>query len=189
MIKQFFLTACLVMMTASFLLLWESKPESFLRPDSGKIEKPPSADSYMRNIKTFIFSSGGTKKYSLKATEISLFSGLSEVKLSQPIFVFHGTGQQKNQLTVEANQGIFSKNSQKFQFKGDVNANWENLRGESVLKAARLSYSIKDENASADGGIQLTTPDAEITGESISANFESKILKIENRVKAIHDAI
>lgn len=177
------------MITASFLLLWESKPESFLRSDSGNIKQPPSADSYMRNIKTFIFSSGGTKKYSLKASEISLFGGLSEVKLSQPIFVFHGTDQQKNQLMVEANQGIFSKNSQKFQFTGDVNANWENLRGETVLKAARLSYSIKDDNASANGGIQLTTPDAEITGESISANFESKIFKIETKVKAVHDAI
>lgn len=189
MIKQFFLMACLIVVTGSFLLLWDSQPESFLRSDSGKVEELPIADSYMRNTQAFMFSADGAKKYSLKASEISFFSGLSELKISQPELIAHATDTQKNQFKIEANNGLLTKNMQIFEFNGDVIANWKSEAGETVLEAGILSFSIKDDTALARGGVQLTTPTSKITGDRLSVDFESESLKIESRVRGSHESI
>jgi lipopolysaccharide export system protein LptC len=57
------------------------------------------------------------------------------------------------------------------------------------LQAGNLAYALNEDNASADGGIELTTPNSSLSGESLSVNFASKILKIESRVRGIHDSI
>ena len=189
MIKQFFLTACLILVTGSFLLLWDSPPESFLRPDGSKVENLPSADSYMSNIKSYIFSSDGTKKYALEASEIAIYSGISELKLSRPLLVAYNTNSQQAQFEIKADSGMLYKNSKIFEFDGNVNANWQTEKGASVLQAGNLAYALNEDNASADGGIELTTPNASLSGESLSVNFFSKILKIESRVRGIHDSI
>lgn len=189
MIKQFFLTACLVIVTASFLLLWDSPPESFLRPDSSKVENLPSADSYMSNIKSTVFSEDGTKKYSLEATEIAIFSGLSELKLSQPLLIAYQTGNQQTHFKVRSETGTLYKNSQIFEFDGNVNANWTSLDGKTALIAGNLSYSMKKDSASATNGIQLITPKSKLSGDSLSANFASKIVTIKSRVRGVYDAI
>ena len=189
MIKQFFFMVCLIVITGSFLLLWESPPESFSRPDSSKIEELPSADSYMRNIKSFIFSLDGTKQYALEASEIAIFSGISELKLARPLLVAYNTNSQQAQFEIKADSGMLYKNSKIFEFDGNVNANWQTEEGASVLQAGNLAYSLNDDNASADGGVELNTPNSKISGESLSVNFVSKILKIESRVRGIHDSI
>jgi LPS export ABC transporter protein LptC len=189
MIKQFLLTACLVIVTASFLLLWDSSPESFLRPDSSKVDNLPSADSYMSNIKSYIFSSDGTKKYTLEAAEISIYSGISEIKLSQPLLVAYKTNSQRPQFKIKANSGMLYKNSKIFEFDGNVNANWQTEEGTSVLQAGNLAYMVNEDSASANGGVEITTPKSKISGETLSANFITKILKIESRVRGIHDSI
>jgi lipopolysaccharide export system protein LptC len=81
------------------------------------------------------------------------------------------------------------KNSKIFEFDGNVNANWQTEEGASVLQAGNLAYSLNDDNASADGGVELNTSNSKISGESLSVNFVSKILKIESRVRGIHDSI
>lgn len=189
MIKQFFLTTCLVLVTASFLLLWDSPPESFLRPDGSKVENLPSADSYMSNIRSIIFSADGTKKYALEASEIAIFSGLSELELSQPLLVAYKIDSQQTHFEVKAKTGTLYKNSQIFKFDGNVNAQWDAVDGSTVLQAGNLSYSLEDDSASASGGVQITTPQSKLSGDSLSANFDSKTLKIESRVRGVYDAI
>ena len=61
MIKQFLFMVCLILVTGSMLLIWDSPPESFLPKESNLVNKLPSADTYMTNIETFIFSSDGSK--------------------------------------------------------------------------------------------------------------------------------
>ena len=61
--------------------------------------------------------------------------------------------------------------------------------GKTDLNASSLSYSLKEESATASGGVQLTTHDSQITGDSLSANFTNKLLKIESRVRGTHDSI
>jgi len=189
MIKQFLLMAGLIVVTGSFLLLWDSPPESFLRPENSKVEQLPTADSYMRNIKAFIFSADGAKKYSLEASEMSFFSGLSELKLSQPVFMTHSANNQNGEFKVRANNGTVFKKTQIFEFNGDVNANWDNIAGNTAIEADRLSYSIEKDVASASGGVKLTSPNSKISGDSLLANFETKVLKIESRVRGTHDSI
>lgn len=189
MIKQFLLSACLVLITGSFLLLWDSPPESFLRPDASKIETLPSADSYMSNINAYIFSPDGTQKYVLKASKISVFRGLSELKLTQPLLTAYKTDILGAQFQIKAENATLFKAAQIFEFDGNVNANWENLAGKTVLKAEQLSYSLGEDSASAEGGVELLAPDSKISGDSLTANFDTKILKIESRVRGVHDSI
>ncbi|MDG2018840.1 MAG: LPS export ABC transporter periplasmic protein LptC [Porticoccaceae bacterium] len=189
MINQFLLMACLIVVTGSFLLLWDSPPESFLRPENSKVEQLPIADSYMRNIKAFIFAADGAKKYSLEASEMSFFSGLSELKLSQPVFMTHSANNQNGEFKVRANNGTVFKKTQIFEFNGDVNANWENVGGKIDLNAGSLSYSLKEDSASAEGGVELITPNTKMTGDSLSADFYNELLKIESRVRGTHESI
>lgn len=188
MIKQFFFMVCLIVITGSFLLLWESPPESFSRPDSSKIEELPSADSYMRNIKSFIFSLDGTKQYALEASEIAIFSGISELELSRPLLIAYNTNSQQAQFEIKADSGMLYKNSKIFEFDGNVNANWETENGTTALQAAKLAYVLNKKSVSADGGIKLISPDSKMSGDSLSVNFDSNILKIESRVRGIHDS-
>lgn len=189
MIKQFFLTACLVFLTASFLLLWDSPPESFLRPDASKVENLPSADSYMSNINSIAFSSDGARKYTLKASQIAIFSGLSELKLSEPLLIAFKTGSQQAQFEIKANSGTLFKSTKTFKFDDNVNAYWETSEGSSLLQAGNLAYVLNEESVYASDGVQLTSPDSEISGDSLSVNFDSKEIKIESRVRGVHDSI
>ena len=188
MIKQFFFMVCLVVVTGSFLLLWESPPESFSRSDSSMIEELPSADSYMSNIKSFVFSTDGTQKYLLKASELSIFSSLSELKLTKPVLIAYQNNT-KTQFLVAAKSGFLSKNTQIFLFNGDVNANWETAVGSTNLRAASLSYSLKEDSAFAEGGVQLTTENTKMTGNTLSADFDRESLIIESRVRGTYDSI
>jgi LPS export ABC transporter protein LptC len=188
MIKQFFFMVCLIVITGSFLLLWESPPESFSRPDSSKIEELPSADSYMSNIKSFVFSHDGTQRYLLKASELSIFSSLSEIKLAKPIFTAFQSDN-KTQIQVEAKSGLLAKSTQIFEFNGDVNVNWDTVDGETNLRAGSLLYSLTEDSASAEGGVQLTTPNTQMTGDTLSADFDSESVTIESRVRGTHESI
>jgi lipopolysaccharide export system protein LptC len=49
--------------------------------------------------------------------------------------------------------------------------------------------SLKQDSASAEGGVQIKTPDSEISGDSLSANINTKEIKIKSRVRGVHDAI
>lgn len=189
MIKQFLFMVCLILATGSMLLIWDSPPESFLRPEANIVDKLPSADTYMTNIETFIFSSDGLKKYSLTASEMSVFSDQAEVRLTKPEFMALEIGNQRSNVNVTANQGLITKSSQAIQFMGDVKANWQAHKGATALTAGTLIYSIKEDSASAANGIKLITPDSSISGESFSADFQTELLKIESRVRATHDAI
>ena len=189
MIKQFFFMVCLILVTGSMLLIWDSPPESFLRPEANIVNRLPSADTYMTNIETFIFSSDGSKKYSLKASEMSVFSDQAEVRLTKPEFMALEIGNQRSEVNVSANQGLITKSSQAIQFMGDVKANWQAHKGATALTAGTLIYSVKDDSATAANGIQLNTPNSSISGESFSADFQSELLRIESGVRATHDAI
>jgi len=189
MIKQFFFMVCLILVTGSMLLIWDSPPESFLRPEANLVNKLPSADTYMTNIETIIFSSDGSKKYSLTASEMSLFSNQAEVKLIKPEFRASEIGAQRSEVNINANQGLITKSSQAIQFIGAVQANWQAHKGTTALTAGTLIYSIKEDSASAANGIKLMTPDSSISGESFSADFQTGLLRIESGVRATHDAI
>jgi LPS export ABC transporter protein LptC len=189
MIKQFLFMVCLILVTGSMLLIWDSPPESFLPKEANLVNKLPSADTYMTNIETFIFSSDGSKKYLLTASEMSLFSDQAEVKLIKPKFRALEIGIQRSEINITANQGLITKSSQAIQFMGEVEANWQAHKGTTALTAGTLIYSVKEDSASAVNGIKLMTPDSSIRGESFSADFQTELLKIESGVRATHDAI
>ena len=189
MIKQVFLTACLIFITASFLLLWDSPPESFLSPDPNKVENLPIADSYMSETKSIIFSENGYKKYSVKAEEIAIFSGFSELKFSQPKLIAYKQNSKQTNYVIKSGTGTLNKNSEIFEFQTSITANWINSGGTTALRADSLSYSFKENSASAKGGVQLTSGNSKLSGDALSANFESQIFRLKSHVKSVYEAI
>jgi len=189
MIKQFFFMLGIVTTAGFLLLIWDSPPESFLRPQAGKVDKLPSADSYMKNIKSHMFSASGDRQFTLRASKMSFFSDRAQLFLKQPTFLAQQAVGKSGELTVTADNGILLKNTQIFEFNGKVNANWESTEGQTQLKTHRLSYTIANNTAKASGGAYLKTPQTEITGDALSADFQTEIFTIESKVRAIHEPI
>jgi len=82
--KQFFLSTALALTIGGFLLIWESPPESFLKPQTGKVEKLPSADSYMREIISFKFSATGARQFTLSSDNASYYNNKSLLVVENP---------------------------------------------------------------------------------------------------------
>jgi len=187
--KQFFFLVGLAVITGGFLLVWDSPPESFLRPQTGKVDKLPSADSYMINITSYKFSKDGDKQFSLKSSKMSLFNKKSQLILEKPVLVAKQMVEESGELNVIADSGSLSKDTQIFEFTGQVNANWETTDGQILLTSGRLTYSVPSSTAKAYDGVQLKTPQAEITGKTLSADFQTEIFTIESSVRAVYEPI
>ena len=57
--KNYALISATALLTIAFLLIWDSPPESFLKNSEGRPERVPLADSYMRQVKTRVYSKDG----------------------------------------------------------------------------------------------------------------------------------
>jgi LPS export ABC transporter protein LptC len=187
MIKQFLFMVVLISITGSLLLIWESPPESFLRSKTAVVEQLPSADSYMKNIKSYGFSTNGDREFTLVADKMAFYSGSSQLTVTKPIFSSETAESEK--LQISADSGLLFKKDQIFEFSGNVSANWHNIDNKSFLKAEKLSYLLIKNMAQASGGVSLTTPQTKITGAVLSADFPAKVYKIESGVRAIHESI
>ena len=187
MIKQFLFMVVLISITGGLLLIWESPPESFLRSKTEKVNKLPSADSYMENINSYGFSVDGDRDFTLAADKMVFYSDRSELIVTKPIFSSENT--ESGKLQVSADSGLLFKKEQIFEFSGKVSANWNNAESQSFLQTEKLSYSLGNSTAQASGGVSLTTSQAKITGARLDADFPAKVYKIESGVRAIHEPI
>ena len=189
MIRQFFYIVLLTSLTSTLLLIWDSPPESFLRTESGKVGQLPIADSYMKNIKSDLYSTDGSKQSALEASKISFFRDQSQLFIEQPMFLGLSVVGNSGQLAVAANDGIFLKDKLIFEFSGKVNASWQTKDGWALLKTSKLSYFIDDGIAKASSGSHLQTPQAKISGSAFTVDFPAEVFTVESKVRAIHETM
>ena len=187
--KQFFFLVSLAVMIAGFVLIWDSPPESFLRAQTGKVDRLPSADSYMINVTSYKFAEDGGKQFSLKSSKMSFFSKKSQLILEKPNLVATQMANKGGEVQIIANNGSLSKNTQTFEFTGQVNANWGTTDKKTLLTAGGLTYFVPSSTAKAYDGVQLKTPQTEMTGETLSADFQAEIFTIESKVRATYEPI
>ena len=189
MIRQFLYVVLLTTLTSVLLLVWDSPPESFLRTESGKVDQLPIADSYMKNIKSHLYSTDGDRQSTLEASKISFFSDQSQLFIEQPMFLSLSAVANSGQLTVAANDGIFLRDKQILEFSGKVSASWQTKNGQALLKTSKLLYYIDNGIAKTSGGSHLQTPQAKISGSTLTADFQTEVFKVESRVRAIHETM
>lgn len=187
--RQLFLMATLAVMIGGFLLVWESPPESFLRLETDKVEQLPSADSYMKEATSYKFSKAGSKQFTLKSANAFFYDQESMLVLESPTFTSIQTDNSASELTIIADKGHLANDRETLELTGNVSANWNTVNGHTLLTTKKLTYFITDNLAKADHGFQLKTPQAEVTGNSLSTDLKAGITTITSSVNAVYEPI
>jgi len=185
--KQFFLMTILVLTIAGFLLIWESPPESFLMPQVGKVEKLPSADSYMQEITSFKFSDKGERQFTLRSIKASFYNKESLLIVDKPTLSSPKTSN-LHALKIVADRGYLAANTETLELKGNIDAQWHSANGRSQLTTDKMTYFIASDIARAEDGFQLKTPQAKVTGKTLSTDLKDGITTITSRVSAVYES-
>ena len=148
--KQFFFINALALITAGFnLLVWENPPESF-RPQSGKIETLPSADSYMHEVTSFKFADSGAKQFTLNSDKASYYNNKSLLIMDSLRLQSTQTSKPET-IKIVAEKGLLSTDSETLELIGDVIAHWNTDEGKKQLTAGKITYLITSDTAQAEG--------------------------------------
>lgn len=184
--KQFFLSTLLAVTIAGFLLIWESPPESFLSPQTGKLEDLPGADSYMHRVTSFKYSSTGAKELTLSSNKASYYNKNSLLVLENPKLNSAQTNQLSD-LKITATTGLLSPETETLELKGNVDARWNTAEGSNHLTASRVTYSLSSHIAAAENDFQLRTPQAQVTGQTLATDLREGTITITSKVRATYE--
>ena len=189
MIRQFLLGTSLITIVGLFLLVWDSRPQSFLRKQPGQVEKIPSADSYMNEVISHRFSKDGAEQLIISAPKIQAFSGDKGVVISQPSVTNLDKQTGTSAVTLDAQLGLLSHDGQTLTLSGDVVAVVKGERGNTKLSTASLSYQPATNIASTEVNFKLVTPQVKISGQGLDANLTKEVFTIKSKVHAVHDPL
>ena len=188
MIKQFSLVFGLLLLVSGFLLVWDSPPESFMRNQVGQIDENPSADSYMVSMVSRRFGTDGTEHYVLSSPKMEFFNENSRLQLRDPQLLA-GQGQEKSQITINADTGTVTDNGKTLMLDGNVIALIEEPEGITELTAAAMNYKPATTVASTAGRFKLRTPQVTLSGTGLEANLANDVFTIKSRVRAVHEPL
>ena len=186
MIRQFLLGFSLLVIVGVFLLIWDSRPQSFMRNQPGQVEKIPRADSYMNKVTSHRFSKTGSKELVISAPKIELFSGDSGVVISKPSVISLDKKTGANAVKLNAQLGRISNDSEILTLSGDVVAVINGQQGITTLNTMTLSYRPATNIASTEDSFKLVTPQVRISGQGLDANLTKELFTIKSKVQAIH---
>ncbi|MGB1158604.1 MAG: LPS export ABC transporter periplasmic protein LptC [Porticoccaceae bacterium] len=191
MIRQLLLLVALGVLIGGFLLVWDSPPESFLKSPSAKVERLPDADSYMENITSYKFSAAGHRAFTLHSAKGFFYDRQSRLVLDHPSFQSTTAEASPELLNVTADRGELqlTESGDILQLGGNVKAQWLSTEGLTDLRAEALTYLIDKRIARAQQGFKLTSPQAELSGEILSADFENGITEIQSGVRAVYESL
>lgn len=184
--KQFFLSTALALTIGGFLLIWESPPESFLSPQIGKVERLPSADSYMHEITSFKFSNTGAKQFTLSSDKASYYNKKSLLVVDNPKLSSAHTNK-LNAIKIIADKGYLAADTETLELSGNVDARWNTEEGYNQLTTSKITYLIPSDIARAEDGFQLQTPQAQLTGKTLSTDLQNGTTTITSKVRAIYE--
>ena len=185
MIKPFVLMATAATMIATFLLIWDSPPESFLRQPTGQVEQAPVADSYMRDVQMRAFSVSGTQQFAILAEQIDLFTGKQEAYLVKPLISSRENS--PDQLSITASLGVLDRAKNRFMLSGDVRLETYPPPRTTVLTTDQLSYFGDTGLVASEALFELTNQQARIRGKGLTADIQNRIYRFEEQVSAAYD--
>lgn len=187
MIRQLLIGFGLLIMVGSFLLVWDSSPQSFMRKQPGQVESVPTADSYMIAVSSRRFSKTGTEQLRIKSPKVELFSGDSNALILQPSIVSINQQTGANAIALNAQQAAVSGDGETLTLSGNVTAIIHGEQGKSTLSTETLSYLPADATAVTQDRFKLVTPQVKISGRGLDANLANQVFTIKSKVRAVHD--
>ncbi len=116
--KNYALISTTALLTMAFLLIWDSPPESFLKKSEGRPERVPLADSYMRQVKTRVYSKDGKEQFSMQATQVKFFRNVSEILIIEPKAISHEKS--GRQVEISAESGVLDQINYQIELSGNV---------------------------------------------------------------------
>lgn len=187
MIRPFALMVTAAAMIVSFLLIWDSPPESFLRQSGGQTEQMPVADSYLRDAHARAFSTSGAKQFSIIAEQIDFFSDMEDLFIVKPIISSHEN--RSDQLLISASIGVLDRVKNQFTLSGDVRLEAYQQPQTTVLRTDQLSYFVDTGLIASDASFDLTSSQMKIRGKGLTADPANHLYTFKEQVKAIYEGL
>ncbi len=188
MIRQVFLVSGLLILISSFLLVWDSPPESFMRKQTNQVQEIPSADSYMTMVSSRRFAENGAEQLTISAPRMEFFTNSSRLTFSEPSVL--SRGQKANRtVTLNAERGALSDNGGLLSLNGQVVAVIEGSQGSTQLSAPNMTYAPDSQIAATNSRFKLQTPEVTLVGKGLNANLANEVFSIKSKVRAVHEPL
>ena len=191
MIRQSFIIVIMLAIVSWFLIVWDSSPQSFLPVDKTKTSASDSIESYMAGVTSRRFSENGGELFFLSSTRMEVFSGSSELKLSEPKFlsIIDTSNEENKRAFFAANWGFLSDDGTFFTLNGDVHAVITGSKNQSKIRSELLNYDSKNMLISTTRAFTLSMPNSSLSGNSLTADLVNEVFTVSGRLKANYDAI
>jgi LPS export ABC transporter protein LptC len=191
MIRQSFIIVIMLAIVSWFLIVWDSSPQSFLPVDKTKTSASDSIESYMAGVTSRRFSENGGELFFLSSTRMEVFSGSSELKLSEPKFlsIIDTSNEENKRASFAANWGFLSDDGTFFTLNGDVHAVITGSKNQSKIRSELLNYDSKNMLISTTRAFTLSMPNSSLSGNSLTADLFNEVFTVSGRLKANYDAI
>jgi LPS export ABC transporter protein LptC len=191
MIRQSFIIVIMLAIVSWFLIVWDSSPQSFLPVDKTKTSASDSIESYMAGVTSRRFSENGGELFFLSSTRMEVFSGSSELKLSEPKFlsIIDTSNEENKRASFAANWGFLSDDGTFFTLNGDVHAVITGSKNQSKIRSELLNYDSKNMLISTTRAFTLSMPNSSLSGNSLTADLVNEVFTVSGRLKANYDAI
>jgi lipopolysaccharide export system protein LptC len=129
----------------------------------------------------------GTADYTLSAAKLMHYPDDDSTVLTAPKFVSHPTTQ--NPVTITASQGVVSSNGEHVYFQDDVRVVRPATRDASELTARTDFLHVVPEFsiATTDRLVTITDAATTVTAVGLELNSDTRILKLQSRVRGTYD--
>lgn len=188
--RRLFFTATLLIISAIFLLVWDSPPKAFLNPSQPNIQQELSqADGYMLNTETVRYNHDGSRNYTITTTESRYYKRAGTFELDNPDMTIFNNEDPLHPWFLKSKQGEVFSEEQRVVLTKDVHA-WQakNVDDRNELQTQRLVLFPDKQVAESDKKVIITTPRGRTTGIGMWANLDQERFKLLDNVKGIHSA-
>jgi lipopolysaccharide export system protein LptC len=144
-------------------------------------------DYIVDKLSATLMGATGTADYTLSAAKLMHYPDDDSTVLTAPKFVSHPTTQ--NPVTITASQGVVSSNGEHVYFQDDVRVVRPATRDASELTARTDFLHVVPEFsiATTDRLVTITDAATTVTAVGLELNSDTRILKLQSRVRGTYD--
>ncbi len=201
--------------TAAFVVFWDTRPESFLRPKAAPLASLPKADSYMTATATRKFDQRGEQSVLLTAAGSQYFQSADRLTMDRPrVVVAHGATPGPPWHVEAASSEVFA-GGKRIVLRGDVHA-WRDLDtrtpqranagqatarrpppttsgadampGKDEIKTSLLILYPDDQRAETDRKVVLSRLANTTAATGLKADFRRQTYQLLSKVRSVYEA-
>ena len=175
----------LVALLAALTLWLDRMVQQPARPSAGPSRHEP--DYIVEKLSAVSMNQKGAAAYTLSAARMLHYPDDDSTILATPRFVSYATA--KSPVTITASEAVVSSNGQHVYFQDDVRVTRApyGTSSELVVRTDFL-HVIPDQNiARTDRTVTITDAATTVTAVGFEINSETRIMKLQSRVRGIYD--